>query len=110
MNDFTRRDALKVGAGAAALAAVGGEAAAQQQQVPAGAYTVRPEANAQLRLLRWSRFVEGEERQFLENVRKFTERTHVQVRVDNASFEDIRPKAAVAANVGRGPDIVLGWY
>src|SRR5207248_4648164 len=63
-----------------------------------------------IRLLRWSRFVEGEERQYLANVRKFTERTHVQVRVDNASFEDIRPKAAVAANVGRGPDIILGWY
>jgi multiple sugar transport system substrate-binding protein len=112
MNDFNRRDALKVGAGAAAAAATAGEALAQQQTAPAavGAYPVRPEPNAQIRLLRWSRFVEGEERQYLANVRKFTERTRVQVRVDNASFEDIRPKAAVAANVGRGPDIILGWY
>ena len=32
------------------------------------------------------------------------------MRVDSENFEDIRPKAAVAANVGSGPDIVLGWY
>jgi multiple sugar transport system substrate-binding protein len=30
--------------------------------------------------------------------------------VDSENFEDIRPKAAVAANVGSGPDIVLGWF
>lgn len=105
MTDFTRRDALKIGAGAAAVAGLTGEAAAQQQQAP-----FRPEQGAQLRLMRWRRFVEGEERSFMESVRKFTERTRVQVRVDNESFEDIRPKAAVAANVGRGPDIVLGWF
>jgi hypothetical protein len=70
MNDFNRRDALKVGAGAAAAAATAGEALAQQQTRPAavGAYPVRPEPNAQIRLLRWSRFVEGEERHISRNV------------------------------------------
>ena len=36
--------------------------------------------------------------------------TGVEVRVDKESWEDIRPKAAVAANVGSGPDIMLVWF
>jgi multiple sugar transport system substrate-binding protein len=110
MSDFNRRDALKLGVGAAAAVATAGQPALAQQAPAAGAYAVHPEPNATLRLLRWSKFIDAEDAQFMVNVRKFTERTHVQVRVDSASFEDIRPKAAVAANVGRGPDIVLGWY
>jgi multiple sugar transport system substrate-binding protein len=41
------------------------------------------------------------------NVKKFTEKTGVPVRIDNEGWEDVRPKAAVAANVGAGPDIIL---
>ena len=44
---------------------------------------------------------------WLANTKKFTEATGVEVRVDKESWEDIRPKAAVAANVGSGPDIML---
>ena len=54
--------------------------------------------------------MQGDEDQWLANTRKFTEKTGIEVRVDSENFEDIRPKAAVAANVGSGPDIVLGWY
>jgi multiple sugar transport system substrate-binding protein len=32
------------------------------------------------------------------------------VRVDSEGWEDVRPKAAVAANVGSGPDLVAGWF
>jgi len=32
------------------------------------------------------------------------------VRVDSESFEDIRPTAAVAANAGSAPNIVIGCY
>src|SRR3546814_17392402 len=39
-----------------------------------------------------------------------TEATGVEVRIDNEAWEDVRPKAAVAANVGSGPDIILGWF
>ena len=46
---------------------------------------------------------------FLENTKKFTEATGVDVQVDFAGWEDLRPKTAVAANVGSGPDIVLAW-
>ena len=64
--------------------------------------------SASLRVLRWKRFVQGEENQFMANTRKFTQVTAVPVRVDSENFEDIRPKAAVAANVGSGSDVVFG--
>jgi multiple sugar transport system substrate-binding protein len=58
-------------------------------------------------VLRWSRFVQGDIDAYMVNVKKFTERTGIQVRVDNEGWEDVRPKAAVAANTGAGPDIIL---
>src|SRR5258707_15730014 len=44
----------------------------------------------------------------MANVKKFEAKYGIQVRVDNESWEDVRPKAAVAANTGAGPDIILG--
>jgi multiple sugar transport system substrate-binding protein len=69
-----------------------------------------PEKGAKLRVLRWKRFVQGDEDLFNANTKKFTELTGVEVRVDNEGWEDVRPKAAVAANVGSGPDIIIGWF
>ena len=46
----------------------------------------------------------------MANTKKFTEKTGVEVRIDKESWEDIRPKAAVAANVGSGPDIMFVWF
>jgi multiple sugar transport system substrate-binding protein len=66
-----------------------------------------PERGAKLRVLRWSRFVQGDIDQYMVNVRKFTEKYGIEVRVDNEGWEDVRPKAAVAANTGAGPDIIL---
>ena len=43
-------------------------------------------------------------------MKKFTEQDGVEVRVDNEGWEDVRPKAAVAANVGSGPDIIVGSF
>jgi multiple sugar transport system substrate-binding protein len=106
MSEFSRRDALKA-LGAAGLAASGGS---MLQSAGAADLKYTPEKGTELRVLRWKRFVQGEEDQFMANTRKFTEVTGVNVRVDSENFEDIRPKAAVAANVGSGPDIVLGWY
>lgn len=70
----------------------------------------KPEAGATLRLLRWAPFVQGDEDAWIANTKKFTEATGVEVRIDKESWEDIRPKAAVAANVGSGPDMVLCWF
>jgi multiple sugar transport system substrate-binding protein len=67
----------------------------------------KPEPGAKLRVLRWSRFVQGDIDTYLANVKRFTEHSGVEVRVDNEGWEDVRPKAAVAANTGAGPDIIL---
>jgi multiple sugar transport system substrate-binding protein len=99
-----RRQILLGGAGLAAGAAA--LTGAQAQQAPR--YT--PEQGASLRLLRWSHFVKGDDDAFMANVQKFTQATGVQVRVDRESWEDIRPKAAVAANVGSGPDLMMVWF
>src|SRR3546814_2397745 len=52
----------------------------------------------------------GDEDLWTANTKKFTQQTGVEVRVDNEGWEDVRPKAAVAASVGSGPDIVIGWF
>ena len=108
MAEFSRRDALKALSATALSASVG--ALIDRRASAAQDLKYTPEKGAELRVLRWKRFVQGEEDQFLANTRKFSQVTGVNVRVDSENFEDIRPKAAVAANVGSGPDIVLGWY
>ena len=105
---FTRRDVIRSTAGLAAGAVgsrlLGGSAFAQSDLK----YT--PEDGAELRVLRWSKFVQGDEDQWKANTEKFTALTGVPVKLEAESWEDIRPKAAVAANVGSGPDIIFGWY
>jgi multiple sugar transport system substrate-binding protein len=107
MSNFSRRDFLKTGAGAAA--AVGaGLSLPVDAQVPA--FNPVPEKDAKLRVLRWKRFVQGDEDLWAANTKKFTEKTGIEVRVDAEGWEDVRPKAAVAANVGSGPDIIIGTF
>jgi len=100
-----RRDFLKTTAGVAAGSAV----AAPALWIPSAhaQWNNQPEPGAKLRVLRWKRFVQGDEDQYMANVKKFTEKTGIEVRVDSESWEDVRPKAAVAANTGAGPDIIL---
>lgn len=104
-----RRTFLTGSAGLLAAATLGGTASrAFAQAAAAPSYT--PEAGATLRLLRWVPFVPAEEAAWLANTAKFTEATGVEVRIDKESWEDVRPKAAVAANVGSGPDMVMSWF
>jgi len=108
MSNFNRRDFLKTTAGVAAGTAIGGVGILGAPAVHAqNTWTNQPEKGAKLRVLRWKRFVAGDEDAYMANVKKFTEKTGIEVRVDNESWEDVRPKAAVAANVGTGPDIIL---
>ncbi len=107
MNDFNRRRFLEGTAGIAATAALGTGAAVWAPAVHAQTLTYKPEKGAKLRVLRWSRFVQGDIDAYMINVKKFTEKTGIEVRVDNEGWEDVRPKAAVAANTGAGPDIIL---
>src|SRR6266480_6743342 len=104
MSQFKRRDFLKISAGLAAGAA----APLVWVKRAHAQWNSAPEKGARLRVLRWSRFVQGDIDQYLANVKKFEAKYGVPVRVDNETWEDVRPKAAVAANTGAGPDIILG--
>lgn len=105
MSNMNRRDFLKISAGVAA----GGVPLLAEAQRKAS-MSWKPEKGAKLRVLRWKRFVQGDEDMWMKNTAEFTKRTGVEVRVDSESWEDVRPKAAVAANVGSGPDIILSTF
>ncbi|MCY7318162.1 MAG: ABC transporter substrate-binding protein [Ramlibacter sp.] len=107
MTEFNRRKFLEGSAGVAAAATFGTGAAVFAPAVHAQALVYKPEKGAKLRVLRWSRFVQGDIDAYMVNVKRFTEKTGIEVRVDNEGWEDVRPKAAVAANTGAGPDIIL---
>jgi multiple sugar transport system substrate-binding protein len=106
MSDIKRRDFLKVSAGVAAGTALGTGGALFAPEA-AAQLKLTPEKGAKLRVLRWKRFVQGDEDVWAANTKKFTQLTGVEVRVDAEGWEDVRPKAAVAANVGSGPDIII---
>ncbi len=106
MQRYTRRDVLKTTAGAALGAAVASPALLRAAKAWAAEAPWKPEDGASIRLLRWKRFVQSEEEAFMALVDAFTKATGTKIRVDSEGFEDLRPKAAVAANIGSGPDIV----
>jgi multiple sugar transport system substrate-binding protein len=110
MSKFKRRDFLKATAGVAAGGALGSGSALFSAEAEAQQYKVTPEKGAKLRVLRWKRFVQGDEDTWAANTKKFTETTGIDVRIDAEGWEDVRPKAAVAANVGSGPDIIIGTF
>lgn len=68
------------------------------------------EDGASLRLLRWSGFVGSDEEFWNMNTQMFTDMTGVPVEIEYITWEDVRAKAALAASLGSGPDIVMGWY
>jgi len=107
MKHFNRRRFLESSAGAAAVASLGVGSVVWTPLAHAQGANFKPEKGAKLRVLRWSRFVQGDIDAYLANVKRFIEKTGIEVRVDNEGWEDVRPKAAVAANTGAGPDIIL---
>jgi multiple sugar transport system substrate-binding protein len=107
MHPFNRRKFLEGSAGVAAAASLGVGTAVFTPLAGAQTLNLKPEKDAKLRVLRWSRFVQGDIDAYMANVKKFTDKTGIEVRVDNEGWEDVRPKAAVAANTGAGPDIIL---
>jgi multiple sugar transport system substrate-binding protein len=112
MSTITRRTVLGWGAGLAASAVTGRVFTAHAQGQSSGAYQgqFKPEQGAQLRLLRWSGFVKSDEEIWNASTKKFSDATGVPVQVEYITWEDVRPKAALAANLGSGPDLVMGWY
>lgn len=110
-NDITRREALALGASAAALAATG--ASAQTASIIKAADVPAPklaiEKGASLRMLRPVRFVQADEDVFRANAAKFSKETGVEVKVDFVGWEDINQQTAVTSNSGAGPDIIIGF-
>jgi multiple sugar transport system substrate-binding protein len=112
MKDFTRRDALMLGAGAVSGAGLLGASRPARAAIPAANVTAphQPiEGGATLRVIRPTKFVDPDETVWNENTQKFVKATGVQVRVDFVGWEDIRAQVAVAARTGAGPDVVVGW-
>jgi len=110
MSNIDRRNFLKMSAGLVAGAAAGDVLAQEKKAAAVPALNLKPEKGAKLRVLRWKRFVAGDEELWLANTKKFTEKTGIEVRVDSEGWEDVRPKAAVAANIGSGPDIIVSTF
>src|SRR6185369_7823362 len=101
-----RRKALKA-LGAAAITASGAMSLGLRMAA-AAELRYAPEPGASLKVLRWKRIVQGDEDVWTANTRKFTEQTGLTVQVESVNGEDLRPKGAMAANVGAGPDILIG--
>jgi multiple sugar transport system substrate-binding protein len=110
MVEFTRRGVLKAGAVAAAAGAASQAGLLEWAKAWAEEAPWKPEAGAQLSILRWKYFVQSEDDAFVQLVDAFTKATGVKVIISRESYEDVQPKASVAANTGAGPDIFWGLY
>jgi len=110
MRDFSRREILKSGAALGLGAAVATPAMVAAAKAWAAESMWQPESGAELRMLRWKRFVQSEEVAFQASLDAFSKATGVSIRLDSEGFEDLRPKAAVAANIGSGPDVIWGIH
>jgi multiple sugar transport system substrate-binding protein len=110
MDRFTRRTLVKGGAALGGVAALGASGLGEWAKAWAQASPFKPEANATLNIMRWRRFVEAEDAAFNRIVAAFTQATGVKVNVTSESFDDMQPKASVAANTGTGPDMFWSLY
>jgi len=110
MTTFNRRTLVKGGTAVAAAGALTGPALLDWAKAWAQTAPWKPEAGAQLSMLRWKYFVQAEDDAFVALIDAFTKATGVKVNIARESFEDVQPKAAVAANTGTGPDLFWGLY
>lgn len=110
MTMITRRALLGSGTALAAAGALTGPALLDWAKAWAQSAPWKPEKGAQLSLLRWKYFVQSEDDQFVKLINAFTQATGVKVTISRESYEDVQPKASVAANTGAGPDMFWGLY
>jgi len=110
MSIVTRRTLVKAGTAAAAAGFLTGPALSEWAKAWAQSAPWKPEAGAQLSLLRWKYFVQSEDDAFVQLMDAFTKATGVKVTVSRESYEDVQPKASVAANTGAGQDLFWGLY
>jgi len=110
-NRFNRREFLKTGMAATAAVTLAGMplklfASDQKETNP---LNLQPESDAVLRVLRWVEFVSGDKVHWDENTKRWEQLTGNKVITEYISWEDVRTKAAMAASVGAGQDLVVGW-
>ncbi len=110
MTMFTRRALVKGGTAAATAGALTGPALFDWAKAWAQTAPWKPEKGAALSLLRWKYFVQSEDDQFVKLIDAFTQATGVKVTISRESYEDVQPKASVAANTGAGQDLFWGLY
>ncbi len=110
MDDFTRRTLVKGGTVIAAVGSLTGSALLDWAKAWAQASPFKPEAGAELSMLRWKYFVQSEDDAFVKIIEAFTKATGVKVTIARESYEDVQPKASVAANIGAGQDMFWGLY
>jgi multiple sugar transport system substrate-binding protein len=102
-----RRRFLELSAAGIGAAAIAGGVPALASAADASPF--KPEKGASLQLLRWTGFVKNDDIIWAENTKKFTAATGVPVTIQSLAWPDVTPKAALAAQVGSGPDIIMGW-
>jgi multiple sugar transport system substrate-binding protein len=110
MNRFTRRTLVKGGAALGAAGALTGPALLDWAKAWAQSAPWKPEKGAKLSMLRWKYFVQSEDDAFVKLMEAFTQATGCKVTIARESYEDVTPKASVAANTGAGPDLFWGLY
>jgi multiple sugar transport system substrate-binding protein len=110
MTILNRRTLLQGTTAAAAAGVLTAPAFLDWAKAWAQAAPWKPEPGAQLSMLRWKYFVQAEDDAFVQVLDAFTKATGVKVTVARESYEDVQPKASVAANTGAGPDLFWGLY
>ena len=110
MTMITRRALMQSGTAVAAAGALTGPALLDWAKAWAQNAPWKPEKGAALSMLRWKYFVQSEDDQFVKLIDAFTQATGVKVTISRESYEDVQPKASVAANTGAGPDMFWGLY
>src|SRR5437763_15702192 len=98
MTNLTRRALLNGGTVFAATGALAGSGLLQWAKAWAQAAPWKPEPGAELSMLRWKYFVQSEDDAFVALIDAFTKATNVKVNIARESYEDVQPKASVAAN------------
>jgi multiple sugar transport system substrate-binding protein len=110
MMNLTRRTLIQGGTAMAAAGALTGSTLFDFAKAWAQTAPWKPEAGAQLSMLRWKYFVQSEDDAFVKITEAFTKATGVNVTIARESYEDVQPKASVAANTGAGQDMFWGLY
>ena len=110
--DLSRRDFMKTTGAGLATAAILSSPLGPLASKAFGATppNLAVEKGATLKVLRWSVFVGGDKDLWEANCRKWEKVTGCKVVNEYLSWEDVRPKAAMSAAVGAGPDLVSGWH